>query len=89
MYRTLSALVQCGFVDVVQDVVKYWSEEKVSLPEEEKILSNRDYASLLFSLSKLMLGHPDTGIQAKARVVIMHLWKCSCFSEHKKLPLIL
>lgn len=87
MYRTLSTLVQCGFVDVVQDVVKYWSEEKLSLPEEEKILSNKEYASLLFSLSKLMLEHPDTGIQAKARVVIMDLWKCSCFSEHKKIAI--
>ncbi|WP_265021736.1 hypothetical protein [Wolbachia endosymbiont (group A) of Icerya purchasi] len=83
MHRTLSTLVHCSFVDVVQDVVKYWSEEKLSLPKKEKILSSRDYASLLSSLSNLMLKNSDIDIQTKAREVIVNLWECSQFIEHK------
>lgn len=85
MYQPLSTLIQCGFVDITQDIVKHLSQEKVLVSEEKKILSHYGYASLLSSLSNLMLGNSEIDIQIKARVVILDLWKCSNFNEHKKI----
>ncbi|WP_353277213.1 hypothetical protein [Wolbachia endosymbiont (group B) of Villa cingulata] len=84
MYQPLSTLIQCGFVDTVQDVIKHLPQKKVLVSEEKKILSHCGYAFLLSSLSNSMLEDPEIDIQIKARMIIVNLWKCDLFDEHKK-----
>ncbi|MBP1525748.1 MAG: hypothetical protein H9Q65_03970 [Spiroplasma ixodetis] len=84
MYKPLSTLIQCSFVDTVQYIVKHLSQEKVLVPEEKKILSHFDYASLLSLLSNLMLENSDIDIRIKAREVFIDLWRCNRFIEHRR-----
>ncbi len=81
VYSLLNGLIRWSFLDTVQDIVRRWCYEEVSVPAD-KILSHHDYALLLSSLSNVILENPGLGIQAKA--TMMDFWRCDRFNEHKK-----
>ncbi|WP_341816491.1 hypothetical protein [Wolbachia endosymbiont (group A) of Agelastica alni] len=78
VYSLLSALIDQGFFDTVQAIVPMFKDKVLA----DKILSTQDYTLLLSSLSDTILENPELGIQAKA--VMMDLWRCEHFNEHKK-----
>ncbi|WP_264687007.1 MULTISPECIES: hypothetical protein [unclassified Wolbachia] len=82
VYSLLNRLIRWGFLDAVQDIVKRWCYEEVSLPAD-KILSHKDYSRLLSMLSDMILENPGSSIQVKA--VMMDLWQRNLFDEHKKI----
>ncbi|WP_265022358.1 hypothetical protein [Wolbachia endosymbiont (group B) of Ischnura elegans] len=81
VYSLLNGLIRWSFLDTVQDIVKRWCYEEVSVPAG-KILSHQDYALLLSSLSNVMLDSPELSVQARS--IFMVLWRCDRFNEHKK-----
>nr|WP_253307350.1 hypothetical protein [Rickettsia endosymbiont of Ceutorhynchus assimilis] len=62
VYLLLNGLIKWSFLDTVQDIVKRWCYEEVSLPTG-KILSHNDYALLLSSLSNVILENPELSAQ--------------------------
>lgn len=81
VYSLFNGLIRWDFLGTVQDMIKRWCYEEVSVPAD-KIFSHHDYALLLSSLSNVMLESPESG--AQARSIFMELWRCDRFNEHKK-----
>lgn len=78
VYSLLSLLILHGFFDTVQIIIPMFKDKVL----EDKIISPQDYTLLLSSLSDIILKNPELNIQA--RKVMMDLWRCNYFNEHKK-----
>ncbi len=81
VYSLLNGLISWGFLDTVQDMVKRWCYEEVSVPAD-KILSDHDYGLLLSSFSDVILENSELSVQARS--ITMDIWRCNHFNEHKK-----
>ncbi|WP_047759355.1 MAG: hypothetical protein ABOJ95_001081 [Wolbachia endosymbiont of Armadillidium vulgare] len=81
VYSLLNGLIRWSFLDTVQDIVKRWCYEEISV-SADKILSDHDYGLLLSSFSNVILENPE--LSAQARSITMDIWRCNRFNEHKK-----
>ncbi len=77
VYSLLSALIHQGFFDTVQAIVPTFKDKIL----KDKILSPRNYALLLSSLSDMMLKSSELNTQA--RETMMNLVKCGDFNNHE------
>lgn len=84
VYALFGELIDSCFFDTVHDLVKCWCYEGFSAEGDHsnKIFSQEEYKLLLSSLSDVMLKNPESSVQARS--VIMNIWECSRFNEHKK-----
>ncbi len=84
VYSLFDRLIGSYFFDTVHDLVKCWCYEQFSAEGDrsDQIFSQKEYTLLLSSLSKVMLKNPESSIQVRS--IIMQIWECSRFNEHKK-----
>ncbi|WP_341808109.1 cytoplasmic incompatibility factor CifA [Wolbachia endosymbiont (group E) of Neria commutata] len=84
VYSLFNRLIGSCFFDTIHDLVKCWCYKGLSEQGDhsDQIFSQKEYTLLLSSLSKVMLKNPESSIQVRS--IIMQIWECSRFNEHKK-----
>lgn len=78
IYSLLSVSIRQNFFDTVQAMVPMFKNKIL----EDKILSPKDYALLLSSLSDKVIENPTLSTQA--RKIMMDLIKCGNFNNHEE-----